>query len=101
MVFSSGNTSISFGYPPLIGRIRIFVKRPVSGSILKMPTEFGPVDLTAQLSADGKTLEVQFQGDWRERPGTIVLHVPPVPGLKKVLVNGKKYAARGEILVKA
>ncbi len=68
---------------------------------LKMPTEFGPVDLTAQLSADGKTLEVQFQGDWRERPGTIVLHVPPVPGLKKVLVNGKKYAARGEILVKA
>ena len=60
---------------------------------LMMPTEFGPVDLTVQLSADGKTLEVTFNGDWRERPGEIVLHVPPVPGLRKVSVNGKKYSA--------
>ncbi len=69
---------------------------------LRMPTEFGPVDLTAQLSADGKTLEVTFSGDWRERPGKVVLHIPPVPGLKKVSVNGKKYpVSRGDIIVKA
>ena len=68
---------------------------------LMMPTEFGPVDLTLQLSADGKTLDVGFSGEWRDRPGQIILHVPPVPGLKKVSVNGKKYhASAGEIILK-
>ena len=68
---------------------------------LRMPTEFGPVDLTAQLSKDGKTLEVSFKGDWRDRPGKVVLHVPPVPGLRKVSVNGKRYPSfRGVILLK-
>ena len=62
-------------------------------SFLKMPTEFGPVNLTVQLSKDGKTLIVNFHGDWRERPGKITLHIPPVPGLKKVSVNGKSYPA--------
>ena len=68
---------------------------------LRMPTEFGPVDLTAQLSKDGKTLEVSFKGDWRDRPGKVVLHVPPVPGLRKVSVNGKRYPSfRGVIVLK-
>ena len=68
---------------------------------LRMPTEFGPVDLTAQLSEDGKTLEVSFKGDWRDRPDNVVLHVPPVPGLKKVSVNGKRYpSSRGVIVLK-
>lgn len=75
-----------------------WLKKDRPARFLKMPTEFGPVDLTAQLSADGKTLEVTFAGAWREKPGEIVLHVPPVPGLKKVSVNGKKFtASKGEI----
>ena len=65
---------------------------------LRMPTEFGPVDLTAQLSKDGKTLEVSLKGDWRERPGEVVLHVPPVPGLRKVSVNGRRYPASRETI---
>ena len=68
---------------------------------LRMPTEFGPVDLTAQLSRDGKTLEVGFSVDWREKPGEVVLHVPPVPGLKRVRINGRLYpASRGTIPVR-
>ena len=65
---------------------------------LKMPTEYGPVDLTLHLSEDGKTLDVRFRGDWREEPGRIVLHVPPVPGLKKVCVNGKRYSASKPVI---
>ena len=65
---------------------------------LSMPTEYGPVDLRFRLSDDGKTLEVSFNGNWREAPGETILHVPPVPGLKSVRVNGKKYSAsKGEI----
>ena len=67
---------------------------------LRMPTEFGPVDLTLQLSADGKTLDIAFSGEWRDRPAGIVLHVPPVPGLKRVRVNGRRYpASRKEIYI--
>ena len=68
---------------------------------LSMPTEFGPVDLTAQLSGDRKTLEISFKASsdsFRDAPESITVHVPPVPGLKTVRVNGKKYSAsRGEI----
>lgn len=65
---------------------------------LQMPTEFGPVDMTVVLSDGGSTLEVSLSGTWRDRPNEIVLHIPPVPGLKKVVVNGRRYSAlRGEI----
>jgi hypothetical protein len=56
-----------------------------------MPTEFGAVSLRFKKSADGKTLDVQFTPAWRHQPGKVVLHVPPVEGLKTVKVNGKKY----------
>ena len=77
---------------------------------LRMPTEFGPIDLELQLSEDGKTLEISFSHDWgtpaesdgfHGAPAAVTLHVPPVPGLKTVRVNGKKYAAsKGEITIK-
>ena len=68
---------------------------------LKMPTEFGPVDLSLQLSQDGRTLNVAFEGKWRTDPGKIVLHVPPIPGLKNVSVNGRCHpASKAEILLK-
>ena len=81
--------------------------------IANMPTEFGPIDLTVQLSQDGSTLEVSFSNSWDDAgtnsisagsdtihgaPDGVVLHVPPVPGLRSVRVNEKKYSAsKGEI----
>lgn len=53
-----------------------------------MPTIFGPVSLVAGLGSDGKTLQVTFRDKFRKKPARIVLHVPPVPGLKKVTLNG-------------
>ncbi|MDR1121193.1 MAG: hypothetical protein LBM08_09780 [Dysgonamonadaceae bacterium] len=60
----------------------------------KMPTEFGPVNLKYKLNADKTTLQVSFSGDWHEQPQRIVLHVPPMQGLSKIVVNGKKYAVK-------
>jgi hypothetical protein len=60
-------------------------------------TQFGPVDLKFKLSGDGKTLDVTFAGDWRHKPGRVVVHAPPVPGLNKIVVNGKEHSASGEI----
>ena len=54
-----------------------------------MPTIYGPVSLRVKLDASGKTLNVSFSGKLRDRPGKIVLHIPPVPGLKGVSLNGK------------
>ncbi|MCL2305470.1 MAG: hypothetical protein FWC43_09020 [Planctomycetaceae bacterium] len=63
----------------------------------KMPTEFGPVNLKFRRSADGKTLNVSFTANWREKPNKIILHVPQMPGLEKIIVNGKSYNGVKEI----
>ena len=67
----------------------------------KMPTNYGPVDLRWRLTDGGKTLDVKMQGHWRNAPGKIVMHAPPVPGLQQILVNGKAYPAVGEFLLPA
>jgi hypothetical protein len=59
-----------------------------------MPTEYGPVDLTWRLSPDAKRLDIQFAPRWRQKPGRIVLHVPPVNGLSGITVNGQPLAAK-------
>lgn len=61
----------------------------------KMPTIFGPVNLRFKKSADSKVLYVKFTSEWRYKPRSVVLHVPPVPGLEAVMVNGKKYKIPG------
>lgn len=63
----------------------------------KMPTAYGPVNLRFKKSADGKTLQVTFRGDWRNRPHKVVLHTPPLPGLETLVVNGKELPAKGAI----
>ena len=54
-----------------------------------MPTVFGPVSLRAKLGASGAELQVSFEGKFRRKPARVVLHVPPVHGLKKISINGK------------
>jgi hypothetical protein len=55
-----------------------------------MPTEFGPVSVRFQLADSSKTLKVNFAPRWRHRPGRVLLHVPPIKGLKQVVVNGQQ-----------
>ncbi len=57
----------------------------------RAPTLFGPVDLRVRRAND--TLVVTFTGDWKQRPRRIVLHPPPLDGLRYVLVNGRRYGA--------
>ena len=52
-----------------------------------MPTEFGPIDLRVKLS--GKELQVTFTGRFRTKPSKVVLHIPPVTGLKSISLNGR------------
>jgi hypothetical protein len=60
-----------------------------------MPTEFGPVTLKWKLSADGRSLAVDYAPKFRRPPRAVLLHVPPAEGLEKVLVNGVKHPAKG------
>jgi hypothetical protein len=55
-----------------------------------MPTEFGPVTLKWQLTDDGRTLRVEYAPKFRRAPRQVLLHVPPVSGLVKVIVNGRE-----------
>jgi hypothetical protein len=63
----------------------------------RMPTEYGPVDLRFKRSADGSTLDVTFAGRWRTRPGRVVLHAPPMSGLRNIVINGKSVEAKPTI----
>ena len=63
----------------------------------KMPTVYGPVNLRVKKSSDGKTLAVAFTGNWHHPPGKIILHVPPLAGISKITVNGKRKSFATEI----
>lgn len=54
-----------------------------------LPTEFGPVDLSARLVDGGAELDVRFNPRFRTPPRGIVLHIPPVQGLARIVVNGR------------
>jgi hypothetical protein len=53
-----------------------------------LPTVHGPVTLRTHRSADGRRLDVTWKPAFRRAPPTVVLHLPPAPGLRSVTVNG-------------
>lgn len=55
-----------------------------------LSTEFGPVTLRAGLDPTGTELRLTWQPKFRINPDRVVLHIPPVPGLKSLVINGKK-----------
>jgi hypothetical protein len=55
-----------------------------------MPTEFGPLTLGAKLTSDGKELQLEISPHWRIRPERVLLHVPPVSGLERIFLNGRR-----------
>jgi hypothetical protein len=62
-------------------------------TFLHMPTIYGQVDLQVGLAPGGKTLKMHFSGKWREKPGKVIVHLPPVPNLTAVNIDGKDYPA--------
>ena len=64
-----------------------------------MPTLYGPVDLVFKKDIRNQSLDITFKGDWHEKPQKIVLHIPPVHGLKSVRVNGGKHGIKKPIEV--
>lgn len=61
----------------------------------KMPTVYGPVSLRTRVSKDGRTLDVTWKAKFRAAPPKVTLHIPSMPGLKTVRVNGRKVVAKG------
>jgi hypothetical protein len=61
-----------------------------------MPTEFGPVTLKAQLGEGGKELHVSFRPRFRLKPDKIMLHMPPVGGLERAVINGVRIELDGK-----
>ena len=76
-----------------------WLKEDIQTRFDNLPTEFGPVSLDFRLEAGGKTLAVAYGNNYREKPGRVVLHVPPLPGLREVAVNGRTFKAQpgGEV----
>ena len=65
----------------------------------KMPTEFGPVSISFRLTEKGKALQIAYRAKFRHQPEKILLHVPPVEGLDKVIINDRHIEAEpGRIL---
>ncbi len=63
---------------------------------LKMPTEYGPVTLIVEMSRNGRDLNISWSPEFRQAPGRVILHVPPVAALAKIIVNGKELTWNGK-----
>jgi hypothetical protein len=61
----------------------------------RLPTEFGPVTLRTRVPKNGKTLSITWRPAFRAKPKKVVLHIPAMPGLQTVLVNGEAVHAKG------
>ncbi|HTL15717.1 MAG TPA: hypothetical protein VL793_00690, partial [Patescibacteria group bacterium] len=67
------------------------------GVFRSIPTEHGPLSLTTRLSTDSQKLMIEFEPRFRREFSRVWLHIPPVPGLKEVRLNGQKvWSGQGE-----
>ncbi|MFF5224982.1 hypothetical protein [Dactylosporangium sp. NPDC000521] len=64
-----------------------------------VPTKFGQVDLTFQLSADRKTLNITYAGRWHHPPSNVVVHNVPGSGVEFIAINGVTRPARDTIVL--
>ena len=53
-------------------------------------TEYGQVTVKFKLQDKGETINLQFKPNFHTQPEKVILHVPPVKGLKYINLNGKK-----------
>lgn len=64
-----------------------WLRRGQACTFANMPTDFGPVSLRVALGKDGTTLRIRFDAAFREPPRSIILHRPPLSGLRRILLN--------------
>ncbi len=74
-----------------------WLKPGAEGIFDAVPTIFGPVTLRTKVTKDGQTLAVTYKAKFRSAPGKVLLHLPPMPGLKTVMVNGKKLTTKNGV----
>lgn len=64
-----------------------------------IPTIYGPVTVNFQLTNEGETLKLDFTTDYHHPPKKVMLHVPPLPNIKKVTINNQPFKAKsGEVI---
>lgn len=64
-----------------------------------VPTVYGPVTVRFRLEKGGATLHAEYEARYHHRPEHVVLHVPPVAGMKEVVINGQTHAAHaGDVI---
>jgi hypothetical protein len=54
-----------------------------------VPTWFGDVSLAARHDESDSTLHVRYDEPKRRKPKRTRLHVPPIEGLRTIVLNGK------------
>ncbi len=65
----------------------------------EVPTIFGPVTVRFQLSDDGRTLNLHYSANFHHAPHKVVLHVPPLPQIDQLCINGRRIkAGPGDVL---
>jgi hypothetical protein len=64
-------------------------------SFENIPTEFGPVSIRVKLADGGRRLQVTCAPRFRTPPRRVVLHVPPLPALEGITLNGEPLAWDG------
>jgi len=64
-----------------------------------IPTIYGPVSVRFGLENQGRRLKVEYAPAFRHEPRSVFLHVPPMPGVKQVIVNNNPFDAKvGDVL---
>ncbi|NQU10986.1 hypothetical protein HQ590_09365 [bacterium] len=54
-----------------------------------VPTEFGDVSIAGRYDAAARTLRLTYRAPARQKPSRTLLHLPPLDGLQRVILNGK------------
>jgi hypothetical protein len=64
-----------------------------------VPTVFGPVTITFRVADGGEILDLDYDADFHHVPKQILLHVPPLPAINQLRINGREVkASAGDII---
>ena len=69
---------------------RAWLREEPELSLTNIRTEFGPVSLRARLADSGRALQLSYTHEFVVPPKRVLLHVPPLGGLVRIVLNGEK-----------
>ncbi len=67
-------------------------------SLVRMPTEYGPVTLASVISKNGAKLDIRYRAEFFAAPRKVVLHLPRIDGVRETRLNGKPVKGRTVVL---